>query len=310
MSCCSVKRTDTASSEVGDIMDKEDYSGMVKVPSGTYKVGSNLDIGYEDDFEGPEIEVTTSGFYMDITVVTNAQFKEFVEATGYITEAELLGTSFVFHLLLDNEAIGYHVDNLRWWVDVEGANWKHPFGDKRSYKDIMNHPVVHVTHKDALNYCAWAGKRLPSEVEWEIAARGGKEGLIYSWGNELYDVTHRCNIWQGSFPIENTAEDGYIGTAPADVFYQNDYGLKQMLGNVWELCSNKARIPLPEVKTETLQEQIELLQSETFIDYAAKGGSFLCHHSYCNRYRLAARNGIDRLSASSNVGFRCVKDLD
>lgn len=151
-------------------------------------------------------------------------------------------------------------------------------------------------------------KRLPSEIEWEIAARGGSEDLVFPWGNELFDTIHRANVWQGTFPYENTADDGYIGTSPVDSFYTNDYGVSQMLGNVWEMCSNPARIPLIDIQKESLEKQIA--NHEKHLEFAARGGSFLCHHSYCNRYRLAARNGIDRLTASSNLSFRCVKDIE
>lgn len=282
---------------------------MKLVPKGTYTIGTNSNVGHEIDHEGPQIEVEIDAFLMDETAVNNADFAQFVDDTGYITEAEKLGTSFVFYLLMDDKTIGESVQSLQWWLDVPGANWKHPFGDARSYKEILDHPVVHVTQLDALMYCKWANKRLPTEIEWEIAAKGGTEDLVFPWGNELYDGKHRCNVWQGDFPLKNTKEDGYVGTAPVDAFYTNDYGLTQMIGNVWEMCSNEARIPLDQIKKETIEAQIETYRKNEFLDYAAKGGSFLCHHSYCNRYRLAARNGIDKLSASSNKGFRCAKDI-
>lgn len=311
--CCSFKREDSpngnsASYPVEGFNNVQD--DMVKIPSGHYQVGNDHNNGYPSDFEGPSINVDLESFFIDRTVVTNAQFARFVDETQYITEAEKLGTSFVFHLLLGNHYEGLPVPGLEWWLDVKDADWKHPFGDERSYQEILDHPVVHVTIYDALMYCKWAGKRLPNEIEWEIAARGIKDDCIFPWGNEelLEDGIYRSNVWQGEFPENNHAKDGYIGTAPADAFYENEYGVKQMIGNVWELCSNPARIPLQDIRVTSLAEQIKSVESGNIIEYAAKGGSFLCHPSYCNRARLGSRNGIDRMSASSNCGFRCVKD--
>lgn len=284
---------------------------MIKVPGGKYNVGTNDNIGHEIDNEGPKISVTIESFYMDKTAVTNREFNRFVEETGYVTEAEKWGNSFVFYLLLEDDTRGENVHQLEWWMDIKGANWRNPFGDKRSFIDILDHPVVHVTQLDALMFCQWAKKRLPTEIEWVIAAKGGTDGLTYPWGNQIeQDGEHHCNVWQGNFPFENTLEDGYLGTAPVDAFYENDYGLKQMIGNVWEMCSNQARISLSGVRKETLDEQFNTYHKNEFIDYAVKGGSFLCHKSYCNRYRLAARNGIDKLTSASNKGFRCVKDIE
>ena len=315
MKCCNVKRMMNKEDVMNDCFVEDlkkpffQSKSMKAIQGGQFRVGSDLDIGYPSDFEGPEIDVHTDGFYMDETVVTNAMFETFVLSTGYVTFAQRYGSSFVFHLLLEDGYVGEVVPGLSWWIDVKGANWMYPYGDKRSYKDLMDYPVVHVTMEDALAYCAWANKRLPTEIEWEIAARGGKKGLIYPWGNELEpDGLHLCNIWQGSFPHENSQLDGYLGVAPADAFYENEYGLKQMIGNVWELCSNAARIPLNQIKKQSIEEQIQQFHSGRVASYAAKGGSFLCHQSYCHRYRLAARNGIDRLSSSSNCSFRCVAD--
>lgn len=281
---------------------------MIKIPGGKYLVGTNTKLGYPIDNEGPRTQVEIESFYIDETAVTNLEFAKFVKETGYITEAEIIGRSFVFSLLVDEKEKQEEVEGLNWWLDLEGASWRFPFGDDMSYLDILDHPVVHVTQHDALMYCKWADKRLPTEVEWEIALRAGDDrDLVFPWGDELFDEIHRANVWQGTFPMENTTEDGYLGTAPVDAFYTNDYGIKQMLGNVWEMCSNQAHIPLNEIKTETITQQIETYHKNEFLEYAAKGGSFLCHESYCNRYRTAARNGIDKLSASSNKGFRCVK---
>ena len=312
MKCCSINRDNVMNSNenVANISresSKTDVS-MIHIPQGSYSIGDNSDIGFDTDNEFLQQEVHLDSFKIDITSVTNLQFSKFVEETGYITDAELIGSSFVFKSLLENH--NYRdVPGLDWWKDVEGANWKHPFGDIRSYEELLNHPVVHVSVRDALSYCKWVGKRLPHEIEWEVAARGGKSGSLYPWGNELeLDGFHRCNVWQGNFPSESTLADGYLGTAPVDAFYTNDYEIQQMIGNVWELCSNKARIDREEIQVESIDEQIEIYQQGSIDYYAAKGGSFLCHESYCNRYRLKARNGVDRLTSASNIGFRCVQE--
>lgn len=312
MSCCKDNIRDgfLTSAEFSKKRNQEsDVSNMVEIPEGTYTVGCDLNLGYGVDNEGPAIIVKTKAFLMDKTSVTNREFAQFVEDTQYITESERLGKSYVFHLLLNKDKPGEHVRDLAWWLDVDGANWKHPFGDERSYLELLDHPVVHITRNDALAFCVWADKRLPSEVEWEIAARANTS-TVYPWGDELeIDGVHNCNVWQGNFPFENDALDGFVGTAPANSFYENQFGLVQMIGNVWELCSNHARVPLNTISKSSLEEQIEDHTQTNEEFYAAKGGSFLCHHTYCNRYRSGARNAIHHASASSNVGFRCVKDL-
>jgi formylglycine-generating enzyme required for sulfatase activity len=177
-----------------------------------------------------------------------------------------------------------------WWRQVHGADWAHPEGPQSSARDRLGHPVVHVSHADALAYCAWAGLRLPTEAEWEYAARGGLVQKRYPWGDELTPGgEHRANIWQGTFPEHNTLEDGYLGTAPVDAFAPNGYGLHNTSGNVWERCADEFA-PTP----------------GTFV---MRGGSYLCHDSYCNRYRVAARTGDTPDSSSGNVGFRCAADV-
>lgn len=311
-SCCTTKRKGTLTPlEKTNTQRGQDTCEQVLIPGGSYSVGTNSNEGYADDFEGPQIQVSTNDFYIDATPVTNRDFALFCEATCYQTTAERLGTSFVFHLLLDGSTPSIPVPGLPWWHDVQGASWKYPFGNRTSYLDLLDHPVVHVSIEDALHYCQWSQKRLPSELEWEIACRFGSEFDRYPWGESLMvENKHQCNIWQGSFPMENTQSDGYLGTAPVKSLYRSESGLWQMIGNVWELCANPARVPLQDIKKQTLSEQWESLNTQTIDVYAAKGGSFLCHASYCNRYRMAARNGIDRLSTSSNVGFRCVSNKE
>lgn len=295
--------------EIKSSNDIKHIENMVRIPKGTYIVGTDDIVGYPLDNEGPIQEIYLDSFLIDKTSVTNEQFKEFIDETGYITEAEKIGSSFVFYMLVNENNPGIEVPNLPWWRDVPNAYWKYPFGDDRSIDLLLDHPVVHVTTLDALAYCKWANKRLPTEIEWQVAAAGDSKNTRYPWGNELVmDGKHFCNIWQGDFPKVNTQEDGYLGTAPVNEFYVNEYGIHQMIGNVWELCSNEARIDLDTIKVETLDSQFDTYIENKYQTYATKGGSFLCHSSYCNRYRLAARNGIERRSSSSNVGFRCVKE--
>lgn len=285
----------------------------VKIKGGKFLMGSLAGEGHPLDYESPQVQVEIADFEMDTTPVTNARFAEFVDATGYQTETEELGGSFVFRLLLTEDQLSkletFEVIGTPWWIYVEGASWKEPEGEGSTIKQRMDHPVVHVTRKDALAYCKWASKRLPTEAEWEYAARAGVEGL-YPWGNELLvDGEHSCNIWQGVFPKNNTEEDGFLGTAPVITYEPNKFGLYQVIGNVWEWCLNPSRIPLTDFTEKSpafYQENYSAINTGA---YAARGGSFLCHSSYCNRYRLGARNGNDGDSSASNVGFRCCKSL-
>lgn len=280
----------------------------VYIPSGKYKIGSNVNLGYKNDMEYPLLEVETTGFIIQKTPITNALFAKFIEETNYITTAEQIGSSYVYHELINDSEIYKRVPETPWWFDVPGANWKTPFGDERSYNDYLEHPVVHISLIDALSYCRWANLQLPTEVEWEIAARFPNIDSIYPWGNELKkNNIHQANLYQGNFPYKNTMEDNYIGTAPVTEFYTCNLGINQMIGNVWELCSNKSRIPILEVKDILNYTDEEFEVSNDF--FASKGGSFLCDSSYCNRYRLSARNSTHSYSSSSNVGFRCIKRL-
>lgn len=270
---------------------------MVLLNSGKFHTGTNDSVGYPADGEGPVREVSVDSFYIDTYTVTNQEFSEFVEDTGYQTDAENFGSSFVFEKLLAdiNSAHIQQVSRLQWWYQVEGASWKHPEGPGSTIKHRLDHPVVHVTWNDAVAFCAWAGKRLPTEKEWEYAARGGLEKKKYPWGNEfMLNGTYQCNTWQGVFPDNNTQDDGYLGTAPAKSYKPNGYELYNMVGNVWEWCAN----PFYPIKEAISQSQE---------NRAMRGGSFLCHKSYCNRYRVAARNSNTASSSTSNIGFRCVR---
>ncbi|WP_284982716.1 formylglycine-generating enzyme family protein [Arthrobacter sp. efr-133-TYG-118] len=274
------------------------------VPGGRFAMGDAFGEGYPTDGETPVHEVRLDGFGIDATAVTNEMFAAFVQDTGYKTEAEQYGSSAVFHLLSTAlaDAILGAAAGAPWWLNVSGADWAHPTGPSSNWQQIPDHPVVHVSHNDALAYCDWAGRRLPSEAEWEYAARGGLDGMRYAWGNELTPGgEHRCNIWQGTFPRTNTLEDGHLGTAPVRTFKPNGYGLYEMAGNVWEWCADWF---LPRYYRNSPADNP---QGPTIgAGRVMRGGSYLCHDSYCNRYRVAARTSNTPESSSGNCGFRTV----
>ena len=276
----------------------------VLIPAGTFTMGDAFGEGYPADGEGPAHTVRLDAFRIDTTAVTNRMFAAFVDATGYRTEAEAYGTSAVFHLLVDApeaDILG-RADRAPWWLNVRGADWAHPAGAKSSWEDVPDHPVVHVSHHDALAYCRWAGRRLATEAEWEYAARGGLEGKRYAWGDELTPGgEHRCNIWQGTFPTSNTRDDGHLGTAPVRTFPPNGYGLYEVAGNVWEWCADWF---LPKYYRNSPEDNP---QGPTIgAGRVMRGGSYLCHESYCNRYRVAARTSNTPDSSSGNCGFRTI----
>ncbi|WP_253469213.1 formylglycine-generating enzyme family protein [Paenarthrobacter sp. A20] len=284
----------------------------VGIPAGTFAMGDPFGEGYEADGESPVHHVSISGFRISATTVSNEDFAAFVDATGHRTDSETFGTSAVFHLAVRaaTQDILNRVNNVPWWLNVRGADWAHPAGPLSHWSEIPDHPVTHVSHNDALAYCEWAGRRLPTEAEWEYAARGGLPGQRYPWGNELHtdepgEAAHNCNIWQGEFPSRNTVEDGYLTTAPVRSFAPNGYGLYQTSGNVWEWCSDWF---LPKYyKTCLAAGTVEDPQGPTIgRGRVMRGGSYLCHDSYCNRYRLAARSSNTPDSASGNLGFRTV----
>ncbi|MGX7149973.1 formylglycine-generating enzyme family protein [Enterococcus ureasiticus] len=283
---------------------------MIQIPQGTYHIGTDSSDGFLADREGPQLAIDHPAFLIDETTVTNQEFKVFADATNYLTEAEQFGWSFVFHYFLSEETkkCSQLVPNMGWWYAVSGADWLHPEGPDSDISARLDHPVVHVSRNDAVAYCLWANKRLPTECEWEIAAKGGSQNEKYPWGEELLaDGKHHCNIWQGAFPKDNTTADGFNNTAPAKWYEPNAYGLYQPIGNVWEWCSNPARIDLNEFQKKDSRSFWENYQTIDDGTYATRGGSFLCHQSYCKRYRIAARNGNTGMSAANNLGFRCVK---
>lgn len=284
---------------------------FVNIPAGKFLMGATTDEGHPIDKELPQVEVTIDEFEMSETTITNSQFKDFVEATNYVTDAEKYGGSYVFYMLVDEETAkkSLEVRNTPWWLYVEGASWKHPFGPNSNISEILDHPVVHVSYFDALAFCEWKGYRLPTEAEWEYAARAGSTDK-WPWGDDFtLNNKYHANIWQGNFPFENSKEDGFIGTAPAKYFEPNKFGLYNVIGNVWEWCINKRGIDLKEFVNHDYRAYPPFNKDNIseFSEFATKGGSFLCHSSYCNRYRLGARNGNSASSTTSNCGFRVCK---
>jgi formylglycine-generating enzyme required for sulfatase activity len=262
---------------------------MVDLPGGAFLMGHDRADGYAEDAEGPAREVMVGAFAIDAVAVTNAAFAEFIDATGHVTDAERYGWSFVFAGFLPDDAPRTRgVAGAEWWRQVFGADWRHPDGPWSDLDGRETHPVVHVSWRDADAFAKWAGKRVPTEAEWEYAARGGLVQQRFPWGDELEPGgKHLMNVWQGDFPRLNTLDDGYAGTAPVRSYDANGYGLYEMTGNVWEWtaswfdASREAR--------------------------TMRGGSYLCHASYCNRYRVDSRSSNTPDSSTGNLGFRCVR---
>ena len=281
---------------------------MKRVPGGEFLMGTDGGYGFAADGEGPAHTVSLAPFHIDATCVTNEQFNAFVNATGHRTESERFGWSFVFygHLRPAQLAQCARVSVLgsEWWCRVEGATWRHPEGPGSSIKQRWSHPAVHVSWNDARAYAAWAGKRLPTEAEWECAARGGLVQKRFPWGDELEPAgRHAMNVWQGVFPTKNTEADGFFGTAPARSYKANGFGLYQMTGNVWEWCWDWL-----DPRYYGASPRDNPTGPERGERRVMRGGSYLCHASYCNRYRTDSRTGNTPDSAAGNIGFRCVSD--
>jgi formylglycine-generating enzyme required for sulfatase activity len=318
---------------------------MVLIPGGEFTMGSEAE--YAQANEKPAHRVKVSPFFLDARPVTNAEFAKFVEATGYVTVAErpvdweemkkqvppgtpkppdemLLPGSLVF-----TPSTGpVDLRNMaNWWTWTTGADWRHPEGPQSNLQGRENHPVVQVAWDDAVAYAKWAGKRLPTEAEWEFAARGGKDGLRYAWGNEeRVDGTYRANRWTGAFPYQNSKEDGFAGTSPVGSYPANAYGLYDMGGNVWNWCSDVyhggaftarsgTEVCCDPAGPSTGAAERPLAGDPSPPDVpgnlrrVTKGGSFLCAPNYCESYRPAARRGVPPDTGSSHVGFRCARSV-
>jgi formylglycine-generating enzyme required for sulfatase activity len=277
---------------------------MVSLPGGEFVMGSDDRFAYPDDGEAPR-EVELSAFAIEPHAVTNAAFAEFVAATGHVSEAERFGWSFVFGgLLPDDFPPTRAVAAAPWWRQVYRADWRHPEGPQSDIADRADHPVVHVSFTDALSYCEWSGTRLATEAEWEFAGRGGLDRAAFPWGEEREPAgEHRMNVWQGSFPADNSVDDGYYGTCPVGAFPPNGYGLYNVTGNVWEWTADWFD---PDFRKR--DRRLDPAGPPTGTHKVQKGGSHLCHESYCRRYRVAARQGNELSSSTGNLGFRCAAD--
>jgi formylglycine-generating enzyme len=308
--------------------------GMAWIPGGEFTMGTDDPSAWPD--EKPTHRVRVNGFWMDETEVTNAQFRAFVEATGYVTTAEkppsleeimkqsrpgtpppprekLVPGSLVFRPTKGPVDLR---DYTQWWEWTPGANWRCPEGPGSNIDGKDEHPVVHVSWDDAVAYAKWAGKRLPTEAEWEFAARGGLDGKTYVWGDApLDEAKPQCNIWQGEFPWKNTANDGYERTAPVKSYAPNGYGLYDMAGNAWEWCADwydhdlyQHRAGKGTIDNPQGPEHSYVPHQPYSEQRVQRGGSFLCCDTYCSRYRPSARHGCSPDTGMSHVGFRCVKD--
>lgn len=285
-SCCAPSRVDEPSAppdvtaQTGSVLPS-----MVAIDAGSFRMGT--DHGrFPADHEGPIRDIATAAYEIAPNLVTNDDFAAFADATGLVTLAESEGWSFVFGgLLPDDFPPTRGVVGAEWWRAVEGADWRHPYGPHSDLDGLNTHPVVHLTWHEATAYATWVGGRLPTEGEWERAARGGLDQSIYAWGDELTpDGAHHCNIWQGTFPTANSLEDGWLGTSPVASYPPNGFGLYDVAGNVWEWCADDFA-DRPDHKV-------------------IKGGSYLCHDSYCNRYRVGARSSNTHDTSTGNMGFR------
>ena len=256
-------------------------------------MGADDEFAYPQDFEGPVRDASVPPFAIGATTVTVAEFAASVEETGFETDAQKHGDSMVFHSAVAG-GTWPAVAAAPWWLVVAGACWHHPRGPEGpdARVELPSHPVTQVSHNDALAYCAWSGTRLPSEKEWEFAARGGREGDPFPWGAELMpDGEHLMNVWQGEFPVHNSIEDGFEFTAPVGSYPPNGYGLLEMTGNVWEWTDSV------------------FAPQRGNVDPVLRGGSHLCHESYCRRYRVSARSAASRETSTGHIGFRVARSI-
>ncbi|WP_163399967.1 formylglycine-generating enzyme family protein [Flavobacterium fluviatile] len=310
--------------------------GMVWIPGGEFSMGSNIEDESLCSIKGvtkdaaPIHRVYVDGYYMDETEVTNEEFEKFVKATGYVTVAEQKPTKEEFPTANEEDLItgsvvftptssAVNLNNfLQWWRYEPGADWRHPEGPQSSIKGKEKYPVVHVVYEDAEAYAKWAGKRLPTEAEWEFAARGGKSGNLYAWGNNLKpNGKYQANIYQGHFPIKDgdTGEDGFKGIAPTKQYAPNAYGLYDIAGNVWEWVHDWYSVDYYNSLAESGKTVRNPQGPDAYYDpgdpsevkRVHRGGSFLCTDQYCTRYMVGTRGKGEIRSAANHVGFRCVK---
>jgi formylglycine-generating enzyme len=312
-SCCAPGRPPGGSSEEERAAIVASYAvagehtvALATIPAGRFEMGTDDPRGYPADGEGPPHTVELDSYLMGVHTVTNRDFAAFVEETAYRTTAEELGTSFVFAGLLPHDFPPTRaVEAAPWWREVAGADWRHPEGPQSSLTDRDSHPVVQVSWYDAVAYCDWAGLRLPTEAEWERAARGLGDGHHFPWGDDLEPGgEHRMNVFQGDFPQRDTGEDGWVGTCPVESYPANDFGLFETTGNVWEWCSDwfspdSYRRSPRESPVGPRKGQAKVM----------RGGSYLCHDSYCWRYRVDSRSSNTPDSSAGNVGFRVAADV-
>jgi formylglycine-generating enzyme required for sulfatase activity len=319
--------------------DSTTPEGMVWIAGGTFLQGVVAHDKMAMEHEKPAFEVTVDGFYMDVTEVTNAQFAKFVKETGYITTAEREidweemkrqvpeGTPKPHDSILQPGSLTFKkakvsVPNLydfsQWWRWTIGASWQHPNGPDSDIKGKDNYPVVQVSFEDAMAYCEWSGKRLPTEAEWELAARGGSNGTIYFWGDNASVLGKKANTWEGEFPVDNTKEDGFELRAPVNSYPANAYGLYDMAGNVWEwtsdwyntnyykeIAATKITLRNPQGAARPFTANNPYAKEKVI-----KGGSFLCSASYCASYRVSAKMGSSTDSSLEHTGFRTVVTVD
>lgn len=275
---------------------------LIALGGGHFVMGAEDEDSNPEDGEGPRRSVKLSPFAISRFTVTNRDFARFVARTGHVTTAERLGQSHVFHLFLSpaqKRQTQAAPADTPWWYPTEGAFWANPEGPGSDISGREDHPVVHVSWQDAMAFAHWAGGSLPSEAEWEFAARAGSDDR-FPWGNALEpDGIHMCNVWQGRFPGKNTGADGFVGTAPVAAFAPNGFGLYNMIGNVWEWCADSFTSDYHLITAQT-----DPRHDGDGAQKSARGGSFLCHQSYCNRYRLGARTGNHPDTTCSNLGFR------